>query len=93
MVGAAYGPAGVATGEVVGKVFTGFSDYIKANKAIKVFRAYGGDAKAAGFSWTTENPVNIPDFRNAAGLPSGEASGKINTQNVLSKVRLILTIL
>ncbi len=55
------------------------STAIKANKTTKVFRVFGGDAKPNGFSWTPENPKNVPNYRNAAGLPSGGASGVTNT--------------
>jgi hypothetical protein len=64
------------------KVFQGAKALLaagKADDAIKVFRVFGGDAKAAGFSWTTENPNSVFNFRDAAGLPSGGASGSTNT--------------
>jgi hypothetical protein len=44
-----------------------------------VYRTYGGDAKAEGYSWTSENPNNMSNFRDGAGLPSGGASGSTNT--------------
>lgn len=51
-----------------------------ASAETKVFRVFGGDAKAEGFSWTPVNPNSVSDFRDAAGLPSGGAeSGAINT--------------
>ena len=79
---------GTVVGEVVGTVLgakginasiKGVSNLIKANSSVNVFRVYGGDSKAAGYSWTTENPANMSNFRNAAGLPSGGASGATNT--------------
>ena len=45
----------------------------------KVFRVYGGDSAAGGASWSPVNPANVSNFRNAAGLPSGGASGATNT--------------
>jgi RHS repeat-associated protein len=45
----------------------------------KVFRVYGGDSPAGGASWTTANPADVLNFRDAAGLPSGGASGATNT--------------
>ena len=39
-----------------------------------VYRVFGGDARALGFSWTTVNPTSVKNFRNLAGLPSGGAS-------------------
>ncbi|MBW3518749.1 hypothetical protein [Flavobacterium sp. NKUCC04_CG] len=49
---------------------------------------FGGDARAQGFSWTTKNPTSIKDFRNAAGLPSGGASGATNTADFMIKGRV-----
>ena len=45
----------------------------------KVYRVYGGDAKAGGASWSPTNPADASNYRNAAGLPSGGASGANNT--------------
>jgi hypothetical protein len=45
----------------------------------QVYRVYGGDAKAGGYSWTSKNPNSVGNFRNEAGLPSGGASGSNNT--------------
>jgi RHS repeat-associated protein len=45
---------------------------------VTVYRVFGGDARAQGYSWTTQNPNTIGNFRNAAGLPSGGASGSNN---------------
>ena len=45
----------------------------------KVFRVYGGDSAAGGASWSPVNPSYVPDFRGAAGLPSGGVSGANNT--------------
>lgn len=44
-----------------------------------VYRVFGGDAKPDGFSWTPNNPNGVANFRDAAGLPSGGASGSTNT--------------
>ncbi|MGJ1409074.1 hypothetical protein ACR78Z_05315 [Sphingobacterium thalpophilum] len=41
--------------------------------------------RAQGFSWTTTNPTSIEDFRNAARLPSGGASGVTNTADFMIK--------
>lgn len=53
--------------------------------AVDVFRAFGGDARAQGFSWTTKDPRSVSNFRDAAGLPSGGASGSTNTADFLIK--------
>jgi hypothetical protein len=50
-----------------------------------VYRAFGGDARAQGFSWTTENPSTVKDFRNLVGLPSGGASGATNSAEFMVK--------
>jgi hypothetical protein len=55
---------------------------------ITVYRVFGGDARAQGFSWTTKNPTSIKDFRDAAGLPSGGASGATNTAEFMIKGRV-----
>ena len=48
-----------------------------------VYRAFGGDSRAEGFSWTPKDPRTISDFRNLAGLPSGGESGATNTAEFL----------
>ena len=45
----------------------------------KVFRVYGGDSKAGGASWSPVDPRSVANYRDAAGLPSGGASGASNT--------------
>jgi RHS repeat-associated protein len=57
------------------------------DEMIDVYRAFGGDARAQGFSWTTVDPRNVRNFRDAAGLPSGGASGANNTADFLIKGR------
>jgi len=52
---------------------------LQGAKTETVFRVFGGDANAEGFSWTPHNPNSVPNFRDAAGLPSGGASGSTNT--------------
>ena len=41
--------------------------------------------RAQGFSWTTKDPRTVGNFRDAAGLPSGGASGATNTADFLVK--------
>lgn len=55
------------------------------DETIDVFRAFGGDARAQGFSFTTVDPMTVKNFRDAAGLPSGGASGATNTADFLIK--------
>ena len=50
-----------------------------------VYRVFGGDARAQGFSWTNINPKKVSNFRNQAGLPSGGESGAINTADFMLK--------
>lgn len=52
---------------------------------ITVYRVFGGDARAQGFSWTTVNPKSASNFRDIAGLPSGGASGSTNTADFMIK--------
>jgi hypothetical protein len=52
---------------------------------ITVYRVFGGDARAQGFSWTTVDPRTVSNFRNGLGLPSGGASGSTNTADFLIK--------
>lgn len=83
---------GTVIGEVIGAVAgtkganvatKAVTTSLKANKAVNVFRVFGGDAKASGFSWTPKDPINVANFRDAAGLPSGGASGAMNTAESL----------
>jgi len=55
------------------------------NSTGTVYRVFGGDARAEGFSWTPKNPTTVNDFRNVAGLPSGGASGSTNSANFMIK--------
>jgi hypothetical protein len=55
------------------------------DEMVDVYRAFGGDARAQGFSWTTVDPRTVSNFRDAAGLPSGGASGAMNTADFLIK--------
>ncbi|MFN9026169.1 MAG: hypothetical protein ACK56K_16170, partial [Akkermansiaceae bacterium] len=68
------------------------SDYAVAAKGgdemIDVYRVFGGDARAQGFSWTTVDPRTVKNFRDGAGLPSGGASGSTNTADFLIKGRV-----
>jgi hypothetical protein len=55
------------------------------DEMVDVYRAFGGDARAQGFSWTTVDPRTVSNFRDAAGLPSGGASGAMNSADFLIK--------
>lgn len=68
---------GLAMGGVQGTMSASV-EKVAAEK-ISVYRVYGGDAKADGLSWTPTDPTTVKNFRNAAGLPSGGASGSTNT--------------
>jgi hypothetical protein len=59
----------------------------KGNEFVDVYRAFGGDARAQGFSWTTTDPRTVSNFRDAAGLPSGGASGVNNSADFLIQGR------
>ncbi len=50
-----------------------------------VYRVFGGDARAEGYSWTPKNPTNVKNFRDVAGLPSGKESGANNSANFMIK--------
>ena len=56
-----------------------------ADETVDVFRVFGGDARAQGFSFTTVDPRTVKNFRDAAGLPSGGTSGATNTADFLIK--------
>jgi len=68
---------GLAMGGVQGTMSASV-EKVAAEK-ISVYRVYGGDAKADGFSWTPTDPTTVKNFRNAAGLPSGGPSRATNT--------------
>jgi hypothetical protein len=67
------------------------SGYLVAAKGgdefVDVYRAFGDDARAQGFSWTTKDPRTVSNFRDAAGLPSGGASGANNSADFLIQGR------
>ena len=58
------------------------------DEMVDVYRVFGGDARAQGFSWTTVDPRTVTNFRNGAGLPSGGASGATNTADFLIQGRV-----
>jgi len=59
----------------------------KGDEFVDVYRAFGDDARAQGFSWTTRDPRTVSNFRDAAGLPSGGASGANNSADFLIQGR------
>ena len=69
-----------------------YSDFWQSSNASKsevtVYRAFGGDSRAQGFSWTTTDPRTVSNFRDVAGLPSGGASGATNTADFLIQGRV-----
>ncbi len=62
-----------------------FEGYAAKKEIQIVYRVFGGDSRAEGFSWTPINPNSVKDFRNLAGLPSGGASGSTNTAEFMIK--------
>jgi RHS repeat-associated protein len=62
-----------------------------AKSEVTVYRVFGGDARAQGYSWTTKDPRTISGFRDVAGLPSGGESGANNTAEFLIKGRTSLS--
>jgi hypothetical protein len=78
---------GVAGGTIFGGSSVG-SVVPEANTELTVFRVFGGDSRAQGFSWTTTNPTSVNNFRNAAGLPSGAPSGSMNTADFMIQGRV-----
>jgi hypothetical protein len=57
-------------------------------ESVEVFRVFGGDSRAQGYSWTTRDPRTVRNFRDGAGLPSGGASGSNNTADFLVRGRV-----
>ena len=53
-----------------------------------VYRVFGGDSRAEGYSWTSVNPSSVSNFRNVAGLPSGGESGFNNTAQFMIEGRV-----
>jgi uncharacterized protein (DUF1501 family) len=84
-------------GHLIGSVATGLAGIAKvaARKVAKtveeqivVYRAFGGSSRAQGFAWTPTDPRTVSNFRDAAGLPSGGASGGTNTANFMLEGRV-----
>jgi len=74
-----YGTEKVAEAVVLTKGAGAVTKAVEGAQTQTVFRVFGGDAKAEGLSWTPKNPNSVGNFRDAAGLPSGGASGSNNT--------------
>jgi hypothetical protein len=53
------------------------------NSKITEYRVFGGDARATGYSWSPVKPTTVDNYRNLAGLPSGGASGAMNTADFM----------
>ena len=76
-------PISVSDVKLIGK---GLARVTKGgDETVDVFRVFGGDARAQGFSFTTVDPRTVKNFRDGAGLPSGGASGSTNTADFLIK--------
>ena len=60
----------------------------KADDVVKVFRVYGGKAKPNGFSWTSVNPNNVGNYRNAAGLPNAN-TGRFVIEGTVKRSNII----
>ena len=54
-----------------------------------VYRVYGGDSVAGGASWSPVNPGSVSNYRDAAGLPSGGASGATNSGRFVIEGKLV----
>jgi RHS repeat-associated protein len=68
----------------LGQAFSAYRAGTAAAKGeVTVYRAFGGDARAQGFSWTNRDPRTVSNFRDAAGLPSGGPSGATNTADFM----------
>jgi RHS repeat-associated protein len=50
----------------------------------KVYRVFGGQAGAAGRSWTPVNPETVPNYRDAAGLPNVNTATQIEIGTLTS---------
>ena len=74
-IGAVLGAGTKIAGSVLGGI----------GKEKTVYRVFGGDARAEGYSWTPKNPTNVKNFRDVAGLPSGKESGSNNTATFMIK--------
>ena len=80
---------------LIGSLATGAVGIAKAaeRKAAKTlegevdYRVFGGAAREQGFAWTTTDPRTVSNFRDAAGLPSGGASGATNTADFMLEGR------
>jgi hypothetical protein len=60
------------------------------SEGTSVFRVWGDEAGAWGRSWTTVDPRTVPNFRNAAGLPT-QNSGRFVTEGTLQNTRGVTT--
>jgi hypothetical protein len=56
----------------------------------KVFRVWGDEAKAWDRSWITVDPRTVPDYRNVAGLPSGN-TGRFLSEGILENTQGVAT--
>jgi RHS repeat-associated protein len=74
LIGTGFADAGADAAEA-----TATADATEPTAGQTLYRVYGGDSKAGGASWSSVDPGSVPDFRDAAGLPSGGASGATNT--------------
>ena len=66
------------------KVDLNISGKVSRVTEVKVYRVYGGEAKAIGKSWTPINPQSISNYRDVAGLPNVN-SGRFIIEGTTSK--------
>jgi hypothetical protein len=83
------GPSAVSWGNYVssGRFGVAAETAVGAEPSVgqTIYRVYGGDSPAGGASWSPVNPGSVANFRDAAGLPSGCASGPTNTGQFVIK--------
>lgn len=61
---------------------------VKDEEFETVYRVFGGQAQLKGESWTPINPMTVPNYRNAAGLPrrnagTSLAEGRVRSSDII----------
>jgi RHS repeat-associated protein len=80
-VGAALKGARGASAVATGVRAASAADEVAAGA--RLFRVWGGKSTAWGRSWTRVDPRTVSNYRNAAGLPPGNAGTKLSVGTVI----------
>ena len=86
----AFNPIDVLSGVFAARaVLTGAAKAVATGEQTQIFRVFGNEAKGLGQYYTTVNPANVANYRQAAGLYPGN-SGQFVLQGALKDTQGVI---